>query len=130
MVKISTITNNKRVLVSISLGPWHDNCSFPSELIMTVVFGWHVEIRAFSHCILDRAYLASPTHSRSAMVVSSTNFQVAVLVTSISSIISRKSLGPWGTPAGMFLHSDVQLCANLTLCLSCLRKSVIQYSIL
>ena len=39
MVKISTITNNKRVLVSISLGPWCDKCSFQFELVITVVFG-------------------------------------------------------------------------------------------
>ena len=37
MVKISSITNNERVLMSISLDPWCDESSFPSKLVMTVV---------------------------------------------------------------------------------------------
>ena len=69
----------------------------------------------------------------SAIIVSSTNFHRSVSATSISSIINKNShspkLVPWGTPAGMSLHSDLQLCASFVLCLWHLRKSMIQHLI-
>ena len=99
-------------------------------------FSWNLWAWAFSVKSVTATWilLSSFLLMHSAIVVSSTNFRRSVSATSISSIINKNSHGPslvpWGTPAGMSLHSNLQSCASLTLCLRHLRKSMIEHLIL
>ena len=90
-------------------------------------FSWNLFLPDFVTSSLTSSWilLAWFFATFSAIVVSSKYFHSSVLVTSISSTIKTKSHGPslvpWGTPAGISPHSDLQSCPSLTLCLRFLR---------
>ena len=66
----------------------------------------------------------------SAMVVSPTYFHKSGLLVSMSCIMRinshEPSFVPCGTPAGVFLHSDMHSRSSLTLCWRFFRKSITQ----